>query len=120
MTSTWSFPTKIIFDPGAIGEVSGEVRSLGVERPLIVTDQGIVNSGLLERLTIPLSDAGVSWAIFDRVEGNPTESSVFPGLDMYKAGHCDGLIAMGGGSAIDATKAIRLKISHSLPLGEYD
>ena len=120
MISIWSFPTKIIFGAGAIELIADTSRALGIERPLIVTDQGIANSGLLPRLTNPFSGAGVSWAIFDRVEGNPTEASVFSGLDTYKAEHCDGLIALGGGSAIDVAKAIRLKTSHPLPLEDYD
>src|SRR5438128_1573659 len=120
MISIWSFPTKIIFGAGAIELIAGTSRALGIKRPLIVTDQGIANSGLLPCLTSPLTGAAISWAIFDRVEGNPTEASVFPGLDLYKAEHSDGLIAIGGGSAIDAAKAIRLKTSHPLSLEDYD
>jgi 4-hydroxybutyrate dehydrogenase len=118
--SIWSFPTKIIFGPGAIGQVIAASRSLGIRRPLIVTDQGVADCGLLPRLTTLLSNAGTSWAIFDRVEGNPTEASVFPGLEAYQTGHCDGVIALGGGSVVDAAKAIRLKTSHPLSLEEYD
>lgn len=89
-------------------------------RPLIVTDPGIIKSGLLERLTAPLERAGICAALFDRVEGNPTEASVFPGLEIYHRERCDGIVAMGGGSSIDAAKAIRLKVTHALPLADYD
>jgi 4-hydroxybutyrate dehydrogenase len=120
MISTWSFPTKIIFGPGVMGGIVEAARPLGLRRPLIVTDPGIVTCGLLERLTAPLKKAGLEWALFDKVEGNPTEASVLPGVDMYKAERRDSIIAMGGGSAIDAAKAIRLKTTHALPLEEYD
>ena len=120
MISTFSFPTRIVFGPGAISQVADIVRGLGMARPLIVTDPGIVKSGLLDRLAAPLKLAGIGLATFDRVEGNPTEASVFPGVEIYQQDHCDGIIAMGGGSSIDAGKAIRLKATHTLPLEAYD
>jgi 4-hydroxybutyrate dehydrogenase len=120
MISNFSFPTRIVFGPGAIEHVAEAARSFGMKHPLLVTDLGIVNSGLLEHLTTRLNKAGLTWALFDRVEGNPTEASVFPGVDIFQAEHCDGVIAMGGGSSLDAGKAIRLKATHPLPLEEYD
>lgn len=120
MTSIWFFPTKIILGPGAIKEIGGVARSLNVKRPLVVTDPGIVKCGLLDRLAGPLKKAGLDWVTFDQVEPNPTEASVLPGVDVYKQMRCDGIIGMGGGSPLDAAKAIRLKATHSLPLEEYD
>jgi len=120
MISNFAFPTKVVFGPGAIEQVADAARSLRMKHPLLVTDPGIVKSGLLERLTEPLKNAGLRWALFDQVEGNPTEASVFPGVDMLRAEHCDSVIAMGGGSSLDAGKAIRLKATHPLPLKEYD
>lgn len=120
MLSTWAFPTKIIFGAGAAAQAGDVARGLGIKRPLIVTDPGIVKCGLLERLTVPLAKSNIGWATFDRVEGNPTEASVFPGVEIYRRENCDAVIAMGGGSAIDACKAIRLKVTHALPLEEYD
>ena len=120
MLSTWAFPTNIVFGAGAIAQVADSTRDLGIKRPLIVTDPGIVKCGLVERLTGPLKKAGIEWAVFDRVEGNPTEASVLPGVEVYRRESSDGVIALGGGSAIDAGKAIRLKATHALPLEDYD
>jgi 4-hydroxybutyrate dehydrogenase len=120
MISHFSFPTKIVFGAGAIEQVAEAARTLRMKHPLLVTDPGIVRSGLLERLTAPLRQRGLTWALFDKVEGNPTEASVFPGVGIFHAEHCDGVIAMGGGSSLDAGKAIRLKATHPLPLEEYD
>ncbi len=120
MLSTFAFPTRIIFGPGAIEQVADVVRGVGIKRPLVVTDPGIVKSGLLERLGGPLKKARMDWATFDAVEPNPTEASVFPGVEVYERSGCDGIIGMGGGSPLDAAKAIRLKITHSLPLEDYD
>jgi 4-hydroxybutyrate dehydrogenase len=120
MISTWSFPNRIIFGAGAIGQLAQSVRGLGISRPLVVTDPGVVACGLLERVTDPLRAVGLQWAVFDRVEGNPTEASVYPGVGLYQGQHCDGVVALGGGSAIDAAKAIRLKATHDLALEHYD
>ncbi len=120
MISTFAFPTKIIFGPGAVGRLAEIVRGLGLKRPLVVTDSGIVKCGLYERVVESLKKAGMSWELFDGVEANPTEASVFPGVDIYRRGGCDGVIGVGGGSPLDAGKAIRLKTTHPLPLADYD
>jgi alcohol dehydrogenase class IV len=120
MISTFSFPTKIVFGPGAIAQVGDAARSFSMKHPLLVTDPGIVKSGVLERLTTPLRQAGLTWALFDKVEGNPTEASVFPGVDIFEREHCDSVMALGGGSSLDAGKAIRLKATHALLLEDYD
>jgi 4-hydroxybutyrate dehydrogenase len=120
MISTFSFPTQIIFGAGAMAQAGDAARRLGMKRLLIVTDAGVVKSGLLERPVDALKQAGLEWALFDRVEGNPTEASVFPGVEQYRAERCDGVLALGGGSALDAAKAIRLKVTHALPLEDYD
>lgn len=120
MISNWSFPNRIIFGCGSIQQLPAVVSACGARRPLVVTDPGVVECGLLERVTKPLGKGGVGYAIFDRVEGNPTEASVYPGLDVYRGEGCDSVIALGGGSALDAAKAIRLKVTHDLPLEEYD
>ena len=120
MISTWSFPNRIIFGPAAIGQLAESAKTLGISRPLVVTDPGVAACGLLERVIEPLRRASLEWAVFDRVEGNPSEASVYPGAEIYRAQHCDGIVALGGGSAIDAAKAIRLKVTHDLPLEEYD
>ncbi len=118
MISTWSFPNRIVFGCGAIEQLPSIAGLLEARRPLVVTDPGVARCGLLARITGLLGNS--AYAVFDRVEGNPTEASVYPGVDVYQSGRCDSVIALGGGSALDAAKAIRLKITHDLPLEEYD
>jgi len=120
MISTWSFPNRIVFGAGAMGQLAPSVKGLAIRRPLVVSDPGVAACGLLERVTDPLRAVGVECAVFDRVEGNPTEASVYPGVEIYRGQQCDGIVALGGGSAIDAAKAIRLKTTHDLPLEDYD
>jgi len=120
MISTWSFPNRIVFGWGAIEQLPSAAERLGASRPLVVTDPGVARSGLLARLADLLGRSGTGFAVFDRVEGNPTEASVYPGLDVFRSEHCDSVVALGGGSALDTAKAIRLKVTHDLPLEEYD
>src|SRR5947207_1201645 len=120
MISTWSFPTKIIFGAGASEQLAELAASLNIKRPLVVTDPGIVKCGLLEQVIESFSTSGIPWKLFDRVEPNPTEASVLPGVEVFAGENCDGVVGVGGGSALDAAKAIRLKTTHRLPLEEYD
>lgn len=119
-TATFSFPTRVVFGPGVVGHIAEHVNALKMTRPLIVTDTGMVGAGLLDRLMAPLRQAGIAFTVFDGVESNPTEASVFPGVERYREAGCDGVVALGGGSVLDAAKAIRMAITHTRPLAEYD
>ena len=118
--SIFAFPTRIVFGPGALRELGGETGRLGMKRPLLVTDRGVVGSGLADRVSAEAKRAGLSVTLFDGVSPNPVEQNVFDGLEKYRAGKCDGIIALGGGSALDTGKAVRLRVTHGLPLEEYD
>lgn len=112
MLSTFSFPTKIRFGAGTVQELPKYATS----RPLLVTDAGLASSPMLQQILSLVPNA----AVFSGVLPNPTEQNVSDGVTAYRANHCDGIIALGGGSPIDAAKAIRLKITHHLTLAEYD
>jgi 4-hydroxybutyrate dehydrogenase len=120
MITTFAFPTQIIFGPGAVNKTGEAIGGLGKERPLVVTDPGVVKAGLLERVLAPLKSSNLQPVIFDQVEPNPTEKSVHPGVEVYYRHGCDCILAVGGGSPLDAAKAIRLKTTHALPLEDYD
>jgi alcohol dehydrogenase class IV len=120
MISEFSFPTRIVFGKGAVREVPNHLARLGVHRPLVVADRGIAASGLLARLAGVLEAAKLPVHVFDAVEPNPTGEDVERGLAAYRDGGCDGIVAIGGGSPIDAAKGVRLATSHPLPLAQYD
>jgi 4-hydroxybutyrate dehydrogenase len=120
MITEMSFPTRIVFGAGAIREVPNHLARLGVKRPLVVADRGVAAAGLLARLTAALEGAHLAFAAFDGVEANPTGATVERGLAAYREGGCDGVVALGGGSPIDAGKGVRLLASHALPLAQYD
>ncbi|HYH98039.1 iron-containing alcohol dehydrogenase [Hyalangium sp.] len=115
-----SWPTKIVFGVGALKRLPAQVARLKMKRPLVVTDAGVVKAGLAQRIYDELKAAGVEYAVFDRVEPNPTEKDVFAGLEAYRRGGCDGIVALGGGSPLDAAKLVQLLTTHEPPLSRYD
>ena len=115
-----SWPTRVVLGPGALKRLPEEVRRLGLHRPLLVTDTGVVKAGLVDRVLSVLGEAGIVHVLFDRVTPDPTEPDVFAGLEAYRTGGCDGIVALGGGSPLDAAKLVQLLTSHSPPLSQYD
>src|SRR5260221_12862627 len=111
-----TYLTRIQFDFGALQLLPAELAALNVKRPLVVTDRGIRASGLLDRVTALLP---VGTAIFDETPANPTEAGVLAALAIYKASDCDGIVALGGGSAMDLAKGVRLLATHPGPLPQY-
>jgi alcohol dehydrogenase class IV len=115
-----SYPTKVVLGVGAIERLASHVERLKMTRPLVVTDAGVVKAGLLEKVVSGLREAQIEFAVFDRVQANPTEADVFAGLESYRNERCNGFIALGGGSPLDAAKLIQLMTTHEPPLSRYD
>jgi 4-hydroxybutyrate dehydrogenase len=114
--STFSFPTTIVFGAGAVDRLPEALKRRNVRRPLLVTDAGLERTSVFERVRKLAPDA----AVFSKVDPNPTEQNVLDGAAAYRDCGCDGVIALGGGSPLDAAKAIRLLATHSGPLASYD
>jgi 4-hydroxybutyrate dehydrogenase len=115
-----SWPTRVLLGPGALSRLGDEVRRLGMKRPLVVTDRGVVRAGIAERIHARLSEAGLLSARFEEVQSNPTDRDATLGLAAYRSGSCDGLVAVGGGSSIDVAKLVQLLTTHEPPLSRYD
>lgn len=113
-------PTVMKHGLGAIQTLADEVRSLGVKRPLVVTDPGIVKVGLLDRAAAPLKAANIGYAVFDKVAPNPPIATVDEGAEVYKAEKCDGVIGFGGGSAMDTAKAIGVAAANGGSILAYE
>lgn len=122
MPSVRSFviPTVMKHGLGAVQTLADEARALGMKRPLVVTDSGIVKAGLLERATAPLRAARLDYAVFDRVVLNPPIATVDEGAKVYHAEKCDGIFGFGGGSAMDTAKAIGVVASNGGSILEYE
>jgi hypothetical protein len=112
-----NYITQIQFDFGAISLLKQECERVGISRPLVVTDAGVKAAGLLQRALDVLP--GWPVAVFDQTPSNPTEAAVRAASDVYRAQGCDGLIALGGGSAIDCAKGVAIAATHEGPLTHY-
>ncbi len=113
---TYSFPTTILFGPGAVARLPQELEKRNMRRPLIVTDRGLAHTPVMDRIR----ELAPGAPVFAAVDPNPTERNVSEGLACYRDNGCDSVIGVGGGSPLDAAKAIRLKVTHALDLAEYD
>ena len=95
---TFNFPTPILFGLGVRREIGPFLKEHGLKRPLIVTDEGIAPLPMLRDLKVLLEGDGLEPQIFSDMGGNPVKSHVTKGVDAYRAGQCDSIIAVGGGA----------------------
>ncbi|TVQ40915.1 MAG: iron-containing alcohol dehydrogenase [Geminicoccaceae bacterium] len=115
---TISYLTTIQFDFGAVAGVRDACQSLGITRPLIVTDQGVVQAGLLQRITDRLGNV-IAADVFDDTPANPTEAACRLCAERYVESGADGIIALGGGSAMDLAKTAGLLAAQGGKAGDY-
>src|SRR4051794_34996235 len=110
--TTFSFPTPTLFGAGALGELPIRNQRLGIRRPLVVTDPGLLKSDAFTALvrTLGESGQGKEWFLYSGVHPNPVENDVREAAELYGKHQCDGVIAIGGGSPLDAGKAARLLV----------
>ncbi|WP_428143960.1 iron-containing alcohol dehydrogenase [Delftia acidovorans] len=112
-----NYVTQIQFDFGAVRLLRQECERVAITRPLIVTDQGVKAAGVLQKALDALG--GMPHAVFDQTPSNPTEAAVRAAAAIYQEQRCDGLIAVGGGSAIDCAKGVAIAATHEGPLSHY-
>ncbi len=113
-----SYLTTVRLDAGARRFLAEDMKAAGISRPLVVTDRGIVAAGLLEEV---LSSGGLdrSTPVYDGTPANPTEEAADEALQLYRAHRCDGMIALGGGSAMDLAKAVAVLAAHEGALQSF-
>src|SRR3954465_11449838 len=111
------YVTQIQFDFGAVRLLRQECERVGISKPLIVTDPGVKAAGVLQKAIDALE--GLPYAVFDQTPSNPTEAAVRAATAVYQAQGCDGLVAVGGGSAIDCAKGVAIAATHDGPLTRY-
>ncbi len=112
-----NYVTQIQFDFGATHMLAQECQRIGITRPLVVTDPGVKAAGVLQKALDALGQMPV--VVFDATPSNPTEAAVRAAAELYRQHHCDGLIAVGGGSAIDCAKGVAIAATHEGPLKTY-
>src|SRR5215208_5980134 len=113
---TVEVPTRMVHGSGAIGSLGEIVKELGVRRPLLVTDGGVVAAGLAEKALERLTDASV----FDGVRPNPDVELIGRTSEVYREEGCDGLVALGGGSSMDTAKGVGVEIVQGGSIADYE
>lgn len=116
----WNYPTSVRVGVGRISELASSCRQLGMSAPLLVTDPGLAALPMIDRALLHCRDDGLRAGLFHGIKGNPTGHNVMDGVAAFKAGKHDGVIAFGGGSALDAGKAIALMVGQDRPLWDFE
>ncbi|MEZ5560969.1 MAG: iron-containing alcohol dehydrogenase [Pseudomonadales bacterium] len=118
--ANWSFPTAIRFGAGRIDELADACTSLGIRRPLLVTDHGLAALPITGRALALLRDGGLPAALFADVKPNPVATNLESGLAAYRAGEHDGVVAFGGGSGLDMGKLIAFMAGQKRPVWDFE
>lgn len=120
LKANWNYPTAIRFGAGRISELADICQELNIKHPLLVTDQGLAKQDFVRDILQANDAAGLATAQFTGVKPNPTKANIEEGVQAYKKGKHDGVIAIGGGSALDAGKAIALMVGQELSLWDFE
>ncbi|MGL4315204.1 MAG: iron-containing alcohol dehydrogenase [Pseudomonas sp.] len=119
-TANWNYPTSVRFGAGRIKELPELCQSLGMQRPLLVTDRGLGSAPITLAALDSLKDAGLGAALFCELKPNPVESNLTAGLTAYHAGKHDGVVAFGGGSGLDMGKLIAFMSGQARPVWDFE
>lgn len=116
----FNYPTTIYYGPGSLKELTKSIAQMGLKKLLIVSDPTLEKLGIVGRVASECKAAGLQIATFCEVHPNPIEDDVLNGVKVYKKENCQGFIALGGGSPMDAAKGMMILIDHPEPLAQYD
>lgn len=120
LVSKWNYPTTVRFGQGRIAELPEVLAATGIRRPLFVTDPGLAKLPVVAKTLKLLTDAKVPHGVFAEVKPNPVESNLAAGIEVYKKGKHDGVIAFGGGSALDLGKLIAFQAGQTRPVWDFE
>jgi len=120
LTGNWSYPTAIRFGAGRISEIADACNTVGMRKPLLVTDRGLANLPITQDTLTLLDQAGLGKAMFAEVDPNPNEKNLELGLNAYNDGGHDGVIAFGGGSALDLGKVVAFMCGQTRPVWDFE
>ena len=119
-TANWSYPTAIRFGAGRLAELPGACAEAGISRPLLVTDRGLAGLDITARALDILDTAGLGRALFAEVDPNPTEVNLAAGIEAYRDGGHDGVVAFGGGSGLDLGKMVAFMVGQTRPVWDFE
>jgi alcohol dehydrogenase class IV len=120
LKGNWNYPTSVRFGAGRIGELAKTCEAGGIRRPLLVTDPGLAKLPMVAAAVKNCADAGLKIAVFSDMKGNPVAKNVTDGLKVLRDGVHDGVIAFGGGSALDTGKAIAFMAGQKRPMWDFE
>ena len=120
LVGNWSYPTSVRFGAGRIAEIAEACRVAGIRKPLLVTDRGLASMEITAKTRALIETAGLGNAMFSEVDPNPSDLNVAAGLKVYREGGFDGVIAFGGGSALDLGKTIAFMAGQTRPLWDFE
>lgn len=113
-------PTRIVYGAGCIRQLPDEIRQMKHERPLIVTDKGLIEAGIVKRITDVLEEAGIEYEIYDGIQPNPRDTTVMEAARFAEEKKIDMMIAIGGGSSMDTAKAVGVILKEGGEIGDYE
>ena len=120
LTANWSYPTAIRFGAGRISDLTEACATAGVKNPLLVTDKGLADLPITQSTLDIMAAAGLGRAMFSQVDPNPNEINVAAGLEVYRAGQHDGVVAFGGGSGLDLGKMLAFMRGQTRTLWDFE
>ena len=120
LSNTWNYPTTIHFGNNRSSELPFVAKSLGIKKPLLVTDPLLKNLPMIKLALDTNKKQNLPTELFTKMKSNPISQNVMDGVNTYKLGHHDGIIAWGGGSAMDTAKAIALMVSQTRPIWDFE
>ena len=119
-SGTWNYPTPIRFGPGCLSQLPQACKALGMRRPLLVTDKGLADLPIVAKAMDFCAENGLCRSVYNQVNPNPNGRDVDGALDALRRGGHDGVIAFGGGSALDVGKAVALMAGQNRPLWDFE
>ncbi len=120
MIGNWSYPNTIRFGAGRIAELPEACAAAGIKRPLLVTDRGLAQLDITERVLKILQSAGLGRSLFAEVDPNPSDMNLEAGISVFRDGGFDGVVAFGGGSGIDLGKMIAFMTGQTRPVWDFE
>lgn len=113
-------PTRIVYGAGCIQQLPDEIKQMGHKKPLIVTDKGLIEAGVVKRITDILEEAKIEYEIFDGIQPNPRDTTVKEAARFAEEKNIDMMIAIGGGSSMDTAKAVGVILKEGGQIGDYE